>query len=61
MTKGVRMGLQIVFERTVHGEVLFLGSNLRATHNLARNVAKAIKQAALPAPSMSALAQTGQL
>ena len=52
---------QVVFERTVHGEVLFLGSNLRATHNLARNVAKAIKQAALPVPSMSALAQTGQL
>ena len=52
---------QVVFDRTVHGEVLFMGSNLRATHNLARNVAKTIKQAALPAPSMSALAQSGQL
>ena len=52
---------QIVFERTVHGEVLFMGSNLRATHNLARNVAKTIKQSALPAPSISALAQNGQL
>jgi len=52
---------QIVFERTVHGEVLFMGSNLRATHNLARNVAKTIKQSALPAPSSSALAQNGQL
>ena len=51
---------QVVFERTVHGEVLFMGSNLRATHNLARNVAKTIKQSALPAP-ISAVAQNGQL
>src|SRR5271165_3501895 len=34
----------IVLERTVNGNVRFLGSNLRATHNLARNIAKAIKQ-----------------
>lgn len=33
---------QIVFERTVHGKVRFIGSNLRATHDLARNVAKSI-------------------
>ena len=46
---------QIVFERTVHGNVLFMGSDLRATHNLARNVAKTIKQLHLPMPSMSAL------
>jgi len=52
---------KVVFERTVHGEVLFMGSNLRATHNLARNVAKTIKQSALPAPSISALAQNSQL
>ena len=52
---------QILFDRTVHGEVLFMGSNLRATHNLARNVAKTIQQSPLPAPSMSALAQSGQL
>jgi len=52
---------QILFDRTVHGEVLFMGSNLRATHNLARNVAKTIKQSPLPVPSMSALAQSGQL
>ena len=52
---------EVVFERTVHGEVLFMGSNLRATHNLARNVAKTIKQSALPAPATSALAQNGQL
>jgi hypothetical protein len=52
---------QILFDRTVHGKVLFIGSNLRATHNLARNVAKTIKQSPLPVPSMSALAQSGQL
>lgn len=52
---------EVVFERAVHGEVLFMGSNLRATHNLARNVAKTIKQSALPAPATSALAQNGQL
>jgi hypothetical protein len=36
---------KIVLERTVNGDVRFFGSNLRATHNLARNIAKAIKQA----------------
>lgn len=35
---------RIVMERTVNGNVRFFGSNLRATHNLARNIAKAIKQ-----------------
>jgi hypothetical protein len=35
---------KIVFERSVSGNVRFFGSNLRATHNLARNIAKAIKQ-----------------
>ena len=43
----------IVLERTVNGNVRFMGSNLRATHNLARNVAKAIKQSSLPEPSDS--------
>jgi hypothetical protein len=52
---------QILFDRRVDGRVLFMGSNLRATHNLARNVAKTIKQSPLPAPSTSALAQGGQL
>ncbi len=33
---------RIILERTVNGSVRFLGSNLRATHNLARNVAKTI-------------------
>jgi hypothetical protein len=35
---------KIVLERKVNGDVRFFGSNLRATHNLARNIAKAIKQ-----------------
>jgi hypothetical protein len=39
---------RVVVERTVHGDVHFFGSNLRATHNLARNIAKAIKKTPLP-------------
>ena len=35
---------KIVLERRVNGNVRLFGSNLRATHNLARNIAKAIKQ-----------------
>ena len=35
---------EIVDDRTVNGNVRFFGSNLRATHNLARNIAKVIKQ-----------------
>jgi len=35
---------KILLERTVNGNVRFFGSNLRATHNLARNIAKMIKQ-----------------
>jgi len=42
----------IVLEDTVHGNVRFMGSNLRATHNLAHNVAKTIKQASLSEPSL---------
>ena len=36
---------KIVLERTVNGDVRFFGSNLRATYNLAHNIAKEIKQA----------------
>jgi hypothetical protein len=39
---------KIVLDRTVQGNVLFFGSNLRATHNLACNIAKVIKQSAWP-------------
>ena len=42
---------KIVLERTVEGNVRFMGSNLRATHNLARNMSKTIKQSTLPGPS----------
>lgn len=35
---------KIVFERRVNGNVRLFGSNLRATQNLARNMAKQIKQ-----------------
>jgi hypothetical protein len=35
---------KIVFDRSVQGNVRFFGSNLRATHNLARNIAKEIKK-----------------
>jgi hypothetical protein len=35
---------EIVLERRVNGNVRLFGSNLRATQNLARNIAKAIKQ-----------------
>src|SRR5579864_8198409 len=35
---------RVVLERRVSGNVRFLGSNLRATHNLAGNVAKTIDQ-----------------
>jgi hypothetical protein len=38
---------QVVFHREIAGDVHFFGSNLRATHNLARNVADAIKQSTL--------------
>jgi hypothetical protein len=51
----------VVFERTINGNVRFMGSNLRATHNLAHNVAKAIKQASLPESGHAAPVQNGQI
>jgi hypothetical protein len=42
---------KVAFERTVDGNVRFFGSNLRATHNLAHNMAKAIKRSAFEPPS----------
>jgi hypothetical protein len=41
---------RVIFERVVDGNVRFFGGNLRATQNLARNVAKAVKQEKLPEP-----------
>ena len=43
---------QIVLERELNGNVRFFGGNLRATHNLAHNVANAIKQSKLPEPTL---------
>src|SRR5467141_2010707 len=39
---------KVVLERTVAGNVRFFGSNLRATHNLARNIAKMLKESSWP-------------
>jgi len=39
----------VVLETVVDGNVRFIGGNLRATHNLARNVAVTLKRSSLPA------------
>jgi hypothetical protein len=48
---------KVILERTVDGNVRFFGSNLRATHNLARNIAKTIKKSSLPEREVSAAAK----
>jgi hypothetical protein len=48
---------KVILERTVNGNVRFFGSNLRATHNLAHNIAKTIKKSSLPEPPLSAAAK----
>jgi len=52
---------EVVLERTVNGNVRFFGSNLRATHNLARNIAKTIKQSSWPGSGQQTAIGTGQL
>jgi hypothetical protein len=52
---------KVVFERTVNGDVRFFGSNLRATHNLAHNIAKTIKQTPWSGSGQPAAILTGQL
>jgi hypothetical protein len=52
---------KVVFEHTVNGDVRFFGSNLRATHNLARNIAKTIKQSSLAGSGQPTAILTGQL
>ena len=52
---------KVVFERTVNGDVRFFGSNLRATHNLAHNIAKTIKQSSWSGFGQSTVILTGQL
>jgi hypothetical protein len=52
---------KVVLERTVNGEVRFFGSNMRATHNLARNIAKAIKQSSWTEVDQPEATLAGQL
>ncbi len=51
---------KVIVQRTVNGEVRFFGSNMRATHNLARNIAKAIKQSSRTDVDQPAAALSGQ-
>jgi hypothetical protein len=51
----------VVFERTVNGDVRFFGSNLRATHNLAHNIARTIKQSSWSGSGQPTAILTGQL
>ena len=52
---------KVVLERTVYGDVRFFGSNLRATHNLAQNIAKTIKQSSWSGSGEPTAILTGQL
>ena len=52
---------EVILDRTIDGRVLFMGSNLRATHNLAHNIAQVIKQSELPEPPATTQSQSGQL
>jgi hypothetical protein len=52
---------KIVLERTVNGNVRFLGSNLRATHNLAHNIAKTIKHSSWSGSGEPTATRPGQL
>jgi hypothetical protein len=48
----------LLLECVVDGKVRFIGNNLRATHNLARNVASTLKRSPLPEPAPTA--ETGK-
>jgi hypothetical protein len=52
---------KVVLERTVNGDVRFFGSNLRATHNLAHNIAKTIKQSSWSGSGQPTAILTGHL
>jgi hypothetical protein len=52
---------KVVLERTVNGDVRFFGSNLRATRNLARNIAKTIKHSSWSGSGQPTTTATGQL
>jgi hypothetical protein len=47
----------LVLEHVVDGNVRWMGGNLRATHNLAHNVAGTLKHSTLPQPAALAPAQ----
>ena len=47
----------VVLEHAVEGDVRFIGSNLRATHNLAHNIAVTLKRSVLPGPEVLVPAQ----
>jgi hypothetical protein len=52
----------VVLEKVVNGDVRFIGGNLRATHNLAHNIAKTIKDSTLPvAADPASERETGQI
>jgi hypothetical protein len=52
---------KVLLERTVNGDVRFFGSNLRATHNLAHNIAKTIEQSSWSDSGQPTAILTGQL
>jgi hypothetical protein len=52
---------KVVLEHTVNGDVRFFGSNLRATHNVAHNIAKTIKQSSWSGSGEPPAIPTGQL
>src|SRR5713226_3493020 len=52
---------RVVFERTVNGDIRFFGSNLRAKHNLAHNIAKTIKQSSWSGSGQPTAILAGQL
>jgi hypothetical protein len=47
----------VVLEHAVEGDVRFIGSNLRATHNLAHNIAGTLKRSVMPEPEVLVPAQ----
>jgi hypothetical protein len=52
---------KVVFEHTVNGDVRFFGSNLRATQNLAHNIAKTIKKSSWSGSAQPTAILTGGL
>jgi hypothetical protein len=42
---------RLVQEHVVNGDVRFVGSNMRATHNLAHNIAVTVKRSISPEPA----------